>query len=186
MTLLCLYILKKAKIWSDVTIAGRRTNKRQTRKDRATQPIDHGRLRWAISLDYVAATLSFKKVFVLNLTIALLAKIVPPQSCRRSNAYQWLSLPLSLLLSFGNLTFGVLWTTGHHSILRLTKCKWGEKILNLKDFPPHLHSVSSVIYVLQLWALQLTKCKWGGKIINLKDFPPHLHSVSSDKTAQGD
>ena len=26
-TLLCLYILKKVEIWSDVTIAGRRTNK---------------------------------------------------------------------------------------------------------------------------------------------------------------
>ena len=32
-TLLCLYILKKVEIWSDVTIAGRRTNR--TRKDRA-------------------------------------------------------------------------------------------------------------------------------------------------------
>ena len=42
--LLCLYILKKVEIWSDVTIAGRRTNV-QTRKDRATQPMDHGRLR---------------------------------------------------------------------------------------------------------------------------------------------
>ena len=43
--LLCLYILKNMEIWSDVTKAGRRTNKRRTRKDRATQPIDHGRLR---------------------------------------------------------------------------------------------------------------------------------------------
>ena len=37
-------ILKKVLIWSDVTIAGRmdkRTNER-TRKDRATQPMDHG------------------------------------------------------------------------------------------------------------------------------------------------
>ena len=42
--LLCLYILKKVEIWSDVTIAGRRTNE-QTRKDRATQPMDQGRLR---------------------------------------------------------------------------------------------------------------------------------------------
>ena len=32
----------------DVTIAGRTT--KQTRKDRATQPMDHGRLRWAIGL----------------------------------------------------------------------------------------------------------------------------------------
>ena len=42
----CLYF-KKVEIWSDVTIAGRtndRTNER-TRKDRATQPMDHGRLR---------------------------------------------------------------------------------------------------------------------------------------------
>ena len=31
----------EVEIWSDVTIAGR-TNKR---KDRATQPMDHGRLR---------------------------------------------------------------------------------------------------------------------------------------------
>ena len=36
-------------IWSGVTIAGRQTTKQQTRKDRATQPLDHGRLRWAIS-----------------------------------------------------------------------------------------------------------------------------------------
>ena len=35
--LLCLYRLKKVEIWSGVTIAGR-TNK-QTRKDRATQPM---------------------------------------------------------------------------------------------------------------------------------------------------
>ena len=28
-------------IWSDVTIAGRQTNERRTRKDRATQPKDH-------------------------------------------------------------------------------------------------------------------------------------------------
>ena len=42
--LLCLYVLKKVEIWLDVTIAGR-TNKRRTRKDRATQPMDHGRLR---------------------------------------------------------------------------------------------------------------------------------------------
>ena len=41
--LLCLYILKNMEIWSDVTIAGRQTIK-QTRKDRATQPMDHGRL----------------------------------------------------------------------------------------------------------------------------------------------
>ena len=39
-TLLCLYILKKVEIWSGVTIVGRRT-----RKDRATQPFDHRRLR---------------------------------------------------------------------------------------------------------------------------------------------
>ena len=40
--LVCLYILKKVEIWSDITIAGRtdgQTNKR-TRKDRATQPMD--------------------------------------------------------------------------------------------------------------------------------------------------
>ena len=43
--LLCLYILKNMEIWSDVTIAGRRTNKRRTRKDRATQLMDHERLR---------------------------------------------------------------------------------------------------------------------------------------------
>ena len=38
----CIY-RKKMEIWLDVTIAGR-TDKR-TRKDRATQPMDHGRLR---------------------------------------------------------------------------------------------------------------------------------------------
>ena len=32
-------------IWSDVTIAGQQTNKQTKRKDRATQPMDHGRLR---------------------------------------------------------------------------------------------------------------------------------------------
>ena len=42
--LLCLYVLKKVEIWLDVTIAGR-TNKQRTTKDRATQPMDHGRLR---------------------------------------------------------------------------------------------------------------------------------------------
>ena len=49
--LLCLIILKNVEIWLDVTIAGRtdgQTNER-TRKDRATQPMDHGRLRWAIT-----------------------------------------------------------------------------------------------------------------------------------------
>ena len=34
----------EVKIWSDVTIAGQ-TNERRTRKDRATQPMDQGRLR---------------------------------------------------------------------------------------------------------------------------------------------
>ena len=34
----------EVEIWSDVTIAGRTTNE-QKRKDRATQPMDHGRLR---------------------------------------------------------------------------------------------------------------------------------------------
>ena len=38
--------IEKVGIWSGVTIAGQRTNDR-TRKDRATQPMDHGRLRWA-------------------------------------------------------------------------------------------------------------------------------------------
>ena len=41
----------RSEIYSDVTIAGQpneRTNER-TRKDRATQPMDHGRLRWAIT-----------------------------------------------------------------------------------------------------------------------------------------
>ena len=45
--LLCLYVLKEVEIWLDVTIAGRtdeKTNER-TRKDRATQPMDQGRLR---------------------------------------------------------------------------------------------------------------------------------------------
>ena len=41
--LLCLYILKNMEIYSDVTIAGRTTTTK--RKDRATQPMDHGRLR---------------------------------------------------------------------------------------------------------------------------------------------
>ena len=46
--LLCLYILKKkVEIWSDVTIVGRtdRQTHERTRKDRATQPMDQGRLR---------------------------------------------------------------------------------------------------------------------------------------------
>ena len=34
----------EVEIWSDVTIAGR-TNEQTKRKDRATQPLDHGRLR---------------------------------------------------------------------------------------------------------------------------------------------
>ena len=34
----------EVEIWSDVTIAGRPTDE-QKRKDRATQPLDHGRLR---------------------------------------------------------------------------------------------------------------------------------------------
>ena len=41
--LLCLYILKKVEIWSDVTIAGRMDGR--TRKHTATQPMDHGLLR---------------------------------------------------------------------------------------------------------------------------------------------
>ena len=34
----------EVEIWSDVTIAGK-TTKQTKRKDRATQPVDHGRLR---------------------------------------------------------------------------------------------------------------------------------------------
>ena len=38
--------IEKVEIWSDVTIAGQQTvNDKRTRKDRATQPLDHGRLR---------------------------------------------------------------------------------------------------------------------------------------------
>ena len=33
----------EVEIWSDVTMAGQ-TNERTKRKDRATQPLDHGRL----------------------------------------------------------------------------------------------------------------------------------------------
>ena len=40
--LLCLYVLKNMENYSVVTIAGRRQRKR---KDRATQPMDNGRLR---------------------------------------------------------------------------------------------------------------------------------------------
>ena len=40
--LLCLYILKNMEIYSDFTIAGQQQRKR---KDRATQPMDHRRLR---------------------------------------------------------------------------------------------------------------------------------------------
>ena len=36
--------IERLEIWSGVTIAGQRTNKR-TRKDRATQPLGHGRMR---------------------------------------------------------------------------------------------------------------------------------------------
>ena len=42
--LLCLCVLKEVEIWLDVTIAGR-TDERTKRKDRATQSMDHGRLR---------------------------------------------------------------------------------------------------------------------------------------------
>ena len=35
----------EVEIWSDVTMAGQRPNERTKRKDRATQPLDHGRLR---------------------------------------------------------------------------------------------------------------------------------------------
>ena len=42
--------VSRSEIWWDVTMAGR-TDK-QKRKDRATQPFDHGRLRWAIWLKY--------------------------------------------------------------------------------------------------------------------------------------
>ena len=35
----------EVEIWSDVTMAGQRPTERTKRKDRATQPMDHGRLR---------------------------------------------------------------------------------------------------------------------------------------------
>ena len=47
--LLCQYILKKVEIWLDVTIAGRTDGR--TRKDRATRPMNLGRLRWAILVE---------------------------------------------------------------------------------------------------------------------------------------
>ena len=52
----------EVEIWSDVTIAGRTTTKR---KDRATQPMDHGRLRSAIILiikDLINAGTRFRYV----------------------------------------------------------------------------------------------------------------------------
>ena len=36
-----------------------RTNKRRTRKDRATQPMDHGRLRWAMNGETIIKTSRF-------------------------------------------------------------------------------------------------------------------------------
>ena len=44
----CIYCRKKMEIWSGVTIAGQtneQTTKQKTRKEGATQPLDHGRLR---------------------------------------------------------------------------------------------------------------------------------------------
>ena len=35
----------EVEIWSDVTMAGRTNERRTKRKDRATQPLDHRRLR---------------------------------------------------------------------------------------------------------------------------------------------
>ena len=35
----------EVEIWSDVTMAGRTDGRTTKRKDRATQPMDHGRLR---------------------------------------------------------------------------------------------------------------------------------------------
>ena len=35
----------EVEIWSDVTMAGQRPNEQTKRKDRATQPLDNGRLR---------------------------------------------------------------------------------------------------------------------------------------------
>ena len=35
----------EVEIWTDVTIAGRTDGRTTKRKDRATQPMDHGRLR---------------------------------------------------------------------------------------------------------------------------------------------
>ena len=35
----------EVEIWLDVTIVGRTDGRRTKRKDRATQPLDHGRLR---------------------------------------------------------------------------------------------------------------------------------------------
>ena len=45
----CLYISKQVEIWTGVTIAGQQTtHDKRTRKDRATQPMDHGRPRQSI------------------------------------------------------------------------------------------------------------------------------------------
>ena len=55
-------VLKNMEISSDVTIA-----RQQTRKDRGTQPIDHGRLRWAIfKIIYCIAKVSKEQVVTLG------------------------------------------------------------------------------------------------------------------------
>ena len=69
-------------IWSDVTIAGQTTN-RTKRKDRATQPLDHGRLRWAKTHELKSTTTTTTRVATGS---AVVHNTYPSHGCNTAEA----------------------------------------------------------------------------------------------------
>ena len=83
----------RSEIWTSVTIAGR-TNNQPTRKDRATQPMDHRRLRWA-----KMGILAHISLTVLNFSNVVKVNTNNHQHCIDKGSYQSEQKVWSKLLS---------------------------------------------------------------------------------------
>ena len=98
----------RSEIWSGVTIAGR-TNEQRTTKDRATQPMDHERLRWAIFIvNSDQHSFLFQRFEVLEMEYTIVKAVVQKASFKvQRSAISVLSLKCITVFSFETIT---LWS----------------------------------------------------------------------------
>ena len=145
--LLCLYILKKGDLVG--CYHSGTTNKRRTRNDRATQLMDHGRLRWAISKTSGICAFLFArqqwKVLRHN----------PLKSFFFSNHQRWQSFTLVILI-------GPSWDVNLSRDPFLVECTAAFSASSLTSFirfPPSCHFLESSMSTLQFLFLILEPSK---------------------------